>query len=311
MNKILISGIGGDLGQSIATIVKQEYPGCEIFGIDSSDRHAGQFFCNHLSLSPLANDAGYMPYIENLILTHKIDLFIPSTEHELRQILKSTNKTITDKVISCDVDSLEKCLDKLTTFQFLSSKGLKTPWFTKYANEVKSFPCIYKDRTSSGSRSIFTVNTAAEADFYSKTYTNGLFQELLPDSENEYTCSIFCGKDKKIHILILVRKLTGGATSWCQVRQNKEIHDYCTDIVLALKSVGSINIQLRLTKNGPLLFEINPRFSSTVLMRHLVGFSDVKWSIDDMLNTPSHSTYHPVKTGTTIVKTSNIIKYTT
>ena len=44
---------------------------------------------------------------------------------------------------------------------------------------------------------------------------------------------------------------------------------------------GSINIQLRLTKNGPRVFEINPRFSSTALMRHRIGFSDVLWAIDE------------------------------
>jgi carbamoyl-phosphate synthase large subunit len=29
------------------------------------------------------------------------------------------------------------------------------------------------------------------------------------------------------------------------------------------------------------VFEINPRFSSTVLMRHRLGFSDVLWAIDE------------------------------
>ena len=32
-----------------------------------------------------------------------------------------------------------------------------------------------------------------------------------------------------------------------------------------------------------MIFEINPRFSSTVLFRHLMGFEDVLWSIQDKL----------------------------
>lgn len=42
-----------------------------------------------------------------------------------------------------------------------------------------------------------------------------------------------------------------------------------------------MNVQLRLTDHGPRVFEINPRFSSTVLMRHRLGFSDVLWAIDE------------------------------
>jgi carbamoyl-phosphate synthase large subunit len=42
-----------------------------------------------------------------------------------------------------------------------------------------------------------------------------------------------------------------------------------------------MNIQMRLTDKGPRVFEINPRFSSTVLMRHRLGFSDVLWAIDE------------------------------
>jgi carbamoyl-phosphate synthase large subunit len=50
-----------------------------------------------------------------------------------------------------------------------------------------------------------------------------------------------------------------------------------------LDLLGSINIQLRMTGNLPKIFEINPRFSSTVLYRHLFGFEDLIWSIEDRL----------------------------
>ena len=32
-----------------------------------------------------------------------------------------------------------------------------------------------------------------------------------------------------------------------------------------------------------MVFEINPRFSSTVLFRHMMGYEDVIWSIQDKL----------------------------
>ena len=36
-----------------------------------------------------------------------------------------------------------------------------------------------------------------------------------------------------------------------------------------------------ITKKGPRVFEINPRFSSTVLMRHRLGFTDLLWAIEE------------------------------
>ena len=33
----------------------------------------------------------------------------------------------------------------------------------------------------------------------------------------------------------------------------------------------------------PVVFEINPRFSSTILFRHLLGFKDMEWSIQEFL----------------------------
>jgi carbamoyl-phosphate synthase large subunit len=39
-----------------------------------------------------------------------------------------------------------------------------------------------------------------------------------------------------------------------------------------------------MTKKGPIIFEINPRFSSTVVFRHKLGFKDVQWAILDLFN---------------------------
>jgi carbamoyl-phosphate synthase large subunit len=47
-----------------------------------------------------------------------------------------------------------------------------------------------------------------------------------------------------------------------------------------------VNVQLRLTENGSRIFEMNPRFSSTVFMRHLLGFRDLVWMVEDAAEAP-------------------------
>ena len=53
-----------------------------------------------------------------------------------------------------------------------------------------------------------------------------------------------------------------------------------------MNAVGSINLQLRMVEGVPMLFEINPRFSSTVEFRDEFGFKDLIWSLEDKFRLP-------------------------
>jgi carbamoyl-phosphate synthase large subunit len=77
--------------------------------------------------------------------------------------------------------------------------------------------------------------------------------------------------------------LAGDVTGWVEVVDYPEVLKQCTLIAESLFLQGSINIQLRMTDIGPRIFEINPRFSSTVLIRHLLGFQDVVWSLREAM----------------------------
>src|SRR3546814_16519316 len=63
----------------------------------------------------------------------------------------------------------------------------------------------------------------------------------------------------------------------------RSIESLCATVARALDLSGSINIQLRLGSRGPMIFEINPRFSSTVVFRHRLGFSDLLWSLQEQI----------------------------
>ena len=59
------------------------------------------------------------------------------------------------------------------------------------------------------------------------------------------------------------------------------IEKLLNEIAARLNLCGSINVQLRLRAGVPYVFEINPRFSSTVRFRHQLGFTDVLWALRD------------------------------
>ncbi len=277
--------MGGDMAQCISRIIKSEFKNSVIFGIDISKRNAAKMFCDHFEIAPRANSEKFLDYITSLLEKNNIDYFIPCTEHELRVIAHlPESHPLWKKTITCSKSILEICLDKNETFKFLKKNNIPVPWFTEDIDTIEKFPCIYKKKSSSGSRDIFQVSDKKEAAFLKNFSKDGLFQEYLSSDDSEYTCSIFQWNDGTFQVIQLLRTLTGGSTSWARVENVEVINELCKKIAQAFNLNGSLNIQLRMTPEGPMIFEINPRFSSTVYMRHLLGFKDVTWSIKKFQN---------------------------
>ena len=127
-------------------------------------------------------------------------------------------------------------------------------------------------------------------------------QELLLPSDSEYTCGVYRGLDKITKCLVMKRVLKDGLTIRAEVVKDKAIEETCFKVADLLELRGAINIQLRKTGSGPEIFEINPRFSSTVLFRHHVNFCDLIWSIEDTLDIKLIKHDLPVKYGTRIYR---------
>ena len=75
------------------------------------------------------------------------------------------------------------------------------------------------------------------------------------------------------------------------------IDKYIKKVAEIFQLDGAMNIQLRMTKQGPMLFEINPRLSSTLVFRDMLGFSDLQWWIFSMSDQKIPA-YQKPKTGT-------------
>jgi carbamoyl-phosphate synthase large subunit len=281
---ILITGIGGDIAQGVARIVRLARPTWRIVGVDIHQRHAGSVFVDALStICPVTSD-NYLREIEAVIEKHQVTVCMPMSEPELGYIVANNIQSfgkvpfigVAEKAISIG-------LDKLTTMSFLASLNIPIPW-TIEAQQYKSlrkFPCIYKPRRSAGSKGVALCQNTAEAAWHASQNSNAIFQELLLPVENEVTCAVYRTKDGRVSILPMLRNLVDGVTGWAQVIDNSEIVKQCQMIALAVDLKGSINVQLRLTANGPRIFEINPRISSTVYLRHLLGFCDIEWILNE------------------------------
>jgi carbamoyl-phosphate synthase large subunit len=285
MRNILITGIGGDIAQSVAKIIRLNFPKYKLIGTDTHQQHGGSLFVDVVHNLPAAKSGDYLSRLSELINVENVNVVLPMSEPELAVIggLIKERPDITwltsgEKVINVG-------LDKLATINALRDLDIPVPWTISINNGLpQKYPCILKSRFGSGSRSVFTVDSEMDAIYLSKRNPDSIYQELLEPADKEVTCAVYRNAEGEVSTLQMLRKLAGGFTGWAIVINDREINEMCEKIAIGLDLQGSMNVQLRLTLQGPRIFEINPRFSSTVLMRHELGFTDVVWTLDESQN---------------------------
>jgi carbamoyl-phosphate synthase large subunit len=79
------------------------------------------------------------------------------------------------------------------------------------------------------------------------------------------------------------RTLLHGTTSVAEIGEFNEVRNEARKIAQALNPLGPSNIQLRVSNERPVCFEINIRFSGTTPIRAQFGFNDVEASIRHFL----------------------------
>ena len=297
MLRFLITGVGGDVAQAVCRVTRESFDAAVIVGTDISTNHAGSLFVDYFRVVPRADGDTYVRSINALIKEFGIDVLIPSTEAEIQVLSQPHNAISHCRVIMPGRKVVGVGLDKYKTNQFLGSIGLDVPWTVKCKDGMPAaYPCIFKSITGAGSKLLYIVADELEAQYLRGKHPDTIFQELLLPDDNEITCAVFRSTVGEIEVLQLQRSLVGGATSWARVVFHPEVDRVCKLVATELELLGSMNIQLRLTPDGPRIFEINPRFSSTVYMRFLIGFNDVLWSINDCLGVESCFPKIPVNT---------------
>lgn len=279
---VLITGIGGDISQGVATILRESRPDLHLIGVDVHSQHGGQLFVDRIEIVPSASEPNYFAALNAVITKYAVDIFIPMSEPELGALLPFSDFSSRVKCVTAGVDVVAAGLDKLATVQALKKIGLPVPWTVPVSEGIpRTYPCILKNRYGSGSRAVFRIENIQDSDYFGKRYPDAVYQELLEPADREVTCAVYRKHDGEVLSLQMLRRLTGGFTGWAKIIEDKQILQMCERIANGLDLRGSMNVQLRLTNNGPRVFEINPRFSSTVLMRHRMGFSDVLWAIEE------------------------------
>lgn len=304
--KVLVTGIGGDIGSAIGRILRGSPSVTRLIGCDIHDQHGGPLICEECCILPPADSANYLSRLAALAADRHIDAIVPAAEPELRRLCQSglDRQLGGIPLIMANQRALEIGFDKLRTASFLEAHGLPFPWTRLVsAQEPRELPCIVKSRFGAGSKEVRRVEAPAHVSAHRTLSPDHIWQEYLGTAEQEYTCGVLRhAVTDEVRVMAFRRRLVGGLTGYGEVVDDAAIEQLCCAIARALDLDGSINVQLRMTERGPVVFEINPRFSSTVVFRHLLGFQDLMWSLAMQLHGVLPAYRDRPRAGTRILK---------
>jgi len=278
---ILITGANGDIADGIARILKEKYPAAELFGADMTSQWPGLALMSDVFTIPEATDPTYIRALCDLTNQVDADLVIPTNEFELRRLSEDWDQVEDLPLLMNSPKTTLLFLDKLNTYQFLTDAGIVAPFTTELPlAQPSQLPMIVKPRSGSGSKAITVVRDGVTlADLQKTLGRTAVAQSLVEGEDNEFTCAMVRIGDE-VRTLVMRRQLLGGLTTKIKIEYIPEIEAMLHSVSDAIGSYLAVNVQLRMTERGPLIFEINPRFSSTVMMRHCIGFQDLAWVCD-------------------------------
>jgi carbamoyl-phosphate synthase large subunit len=303
--KLLITGAEGDIADALCRIARSTWPESVVHG---SDVNGDSWPCMNgfttVHTLPHATAPNYLDALEHLHARENFSAIVPVTDAELLALSSGPSSNL--PLITAGRTWLRFALDKLATAHWLAASGLPTPRTTELSAAVgEDLPVIVKPRRGHGSQGLEIVRTVARlAVVQSERSDDAIAQELVGDPQSEFTCCVF--RDRRsgeIRTVALRRQLQGSITGRATVESSESIDALLYTMARTGDLDGSVNVQLRLLDAGPLVFEINPRFSSTAMMRHRLGFRDFVWAIESRLQGKAPDAWAP-PVGTRIFRLS-------
>ncbi len=300
---ILVTGAGSGVGQSIIKALKISKIKCNIISADIDYSNAALFRTNKSIIIPKVEESGSLRWFLKNLKKHKIDILMIGSEFDM--VFFSKYKNLIKSKTGCNVcvsnlDVVRMADDKFSTQQFLKKNNL--PFLKTFAiknrNDLKrlprklKLPFILKSRYGTSSKYVYLIKKIDELKYHIKNVPFPIIQEHVGSKndmfENEFTCSFFKSKEKKVFgPFIAKRKLVNG-TSWVvEIINDKKISNLVLKIAKLIDNQGTFNIQLKNRKNGPVPFEFNPRFSGTTSIRSHFGFNEPEMFVKNFIQNKS------------------------
>jgi carbamoyl-phosphate synthase large subunit len=232
---------------------------------------------------PLSTAPEYISTILDVCRSERVDLVVPTIDDEL-PVFAAAAETFGAEGIRVAVSSLDAtitCNDKVRTCERLREAGVAAAASFLPADLPARMrpPLFIKPRAGRGSVGAFAVRTTRELEFFLDYVADPCVQEFLDGPE--FTLDVFCdfaGVPLSVvpreRVVIRSGVIDRGRT----VRDDRLIALglACTEV---FPFAGPINIQCRVHRGVPTVFEINPRFSGGIGLTIHAGADFPYWLV--------------------------------
>lgn len=275
---VLLSGAGG--AGSIAIIrALRETRRYKIVAVDASPYAYGMALADEGSVVPLATAPDFEAKLETILEKQRPNYLVPLVDEEIPVFHKIAGR-FNSKVLAPSPAFCAMALDKWLTYQALTAAHLPAPqsWLASDAGAVE-YPAIIKPRVGRGSRGLACLNKPHNLEDYLSRAGTSAHQYIVQRRlrGQEFTVSAVVGLGGPT--LAVVPKeviIKRGITQVGVTRAVPAIDRLCREIQDRLRADGPFNLQLMLSQDGtPHVFEINPRYSTTVALTIAAGINEV------------------------------------
>lgn len=282
MMNVLVTATGGDLGQAVVKALQQSSLDITCYGCDMDPDGVGGLFVEDFYTVPRADDQRYLGTVRAICEQVKADAVIPASEPEMYALV---HRDGLPPIVCQDFAWMTRYGDKLSCYRALQADGIELAPFAcgrdpdAAASLVAKtgYPVVVKARRSWGSKSLRIAENEVELGAAIAKTRLPVVQAYIDG--DEYSVGVFAC-DGFTEALAFKRDLRGFGLSWyAETSWSFPVVKYATHIARATGLRGSANVQVRESKAGVRLLEINPRFSSLAAARAAAGFNDVEWSL--------------------------------
>lgn len=275
---ILVTGAGGAAGPAlIESLRKKNY---RVIGVDMDPSAIGLYVADKGYVIPGGMSPDFLPVIRNICRKESVKAVVPGVDEELISSFELEQDGIV--VLLPRPEFVTMCLDKVVLMKQLKAVGIGVPE-TRLVTEGYAgirFPVIVKPRRGRGSRGIGIVDSEESLNSFIETSSYATNELLIQEyiDGTEYTVSVVVWRDGEVQAVVPKEIISKrGITRIAVTRRNPKIEALCIRVQEKLKADGPFNVQLRFDASSgePFIFEINPRFSTSISLTITSGIDEL------------------------------------
>ena len=281
---VLVTSAGRrvSLVQAFAEAVKVR--GGHVFAGDASGLAPALYKVDGAFRLPPVKSEAYIPELLSLVQAHDLGLIVPTIDTEL-EVLAENAQAFADagcKVLVSSPAFVALSGDKWLTQRAFAEHDVDVPqgWTVAELTGAELPEQLFvKPRDGSSSRDIYRATPETLTSILARV-PNAIVQEELTGPEITIDALIdFDGRPLHYVPRIRIRTLAGESIQGVTIADN-DIREWLTrllNVAAELGARGPITLQAFLTKRGPVLIEVNPRFGGGFPLAYAAGGHYPDW----------------------------------